>query len=160
MTEHQSQMGNRYPPSTPMDRVSTALPSVAADDSDSDLCNSSSSSSVDEHCSGNVKQDSRQSYYSTDNSLQIRADDRTTKSSPNEQLLLDKIDVTDTAATQDVSDANPVPLPSYILNFERPKSGCDRLSWSALPLAINSSFFSKRMQLRTLCSFIVLKFVM
>ena len=152
MTEHRSQMDNRYPPSTPMDRVSTALPSVAADDSDSDLCNSSNSSSVDEHGSDNVKQHSRQSYYSTDNSLQIRTDDRT-KSSVNEQLPLDKTDVTDTVATQglDVLDVADAPLPSYILNFERPKSGCDRLSWSALPLAINSSFFSKRMRLRTLC---------
>lgn len=135
MTEHRSQMDNR-PPSTPMDRVSTAIPSVAADDSDSDLCDSSNSSSVDEYDSGNVKQHSRQSYYSRDDSLQIRTDDRTTKSSLN-----------DVTATQrlDNADAKPVPLPSYILNFERPKSDCDRLSWSALPLAINSSFFSKRM---------------
>ena len=105
MTGHQPQMdSNHHPPSTPIDQISTALPSVVADESDesdSDLSTSSSSPNIKEH---KVEQDSSQSYYSTDTSV----DDR--------------------------------------LNFERPKSGCDGLSWNALPLAINSSFLSKRMQ--------------
>ena len=155
MTELRSHMDNRYPPSTPMDHISTALPSVAADDSDSDqLCNSSDSSDINEQGSGNAKQDSRQSYYSADTPLQTRADDRTT----NEQVSLSSTDnmheiaATNTTTTQGlavsyVTDDKPALLPSYILNFERPKSGCDRLSWNALPLAINSSFLSKRMQL-------------
>ena len=152
MTEHRSQMDNRYPPSTPMDRISTALPSVAADDSDnseSDLCNSSNSSSVNEHGSGNVKQGSGKSYYSTDTSHQIRADDRTIKSSLSTTDNMGEIDPTNTVTTQGlgVSGDTDASLPSYIYNFERPKSGCDRLSWNALPLSINSSFLSKRTHL-------------
>ena len=155
MTEHCSQMNNHYPPSTPMDQVSTALPSVAADetdDSDSDLCNSSDSSDVNEH---DVKLASRQSYYSTDTSLQNTADDDVRKAkSSSKQVSLSVIekDAINSATSQELGvadgkDPKSPPLPSYMLNFERPKSGCDRHSWNALPLAIHSSFLSKRMYL-------------
>ena len=149
MAGHQSQMdSNRHPPSTPLDQISTALPSVAADESDesdSDLSNSSSSpdvkghdiSNVKQDSTSNFKQDSRQSYYSTDTSV----DDRTIESSRKHVTLSTVANVGET----NTSD-KPVTLPSYMLNFERPKSGCDSLSWNALPLAINSSFLSKRMQ--------------
>lgn len=145
MAGHQLQMdSNRHPSSTPIDQVSTALPSVAADESDSDLSNSSSCTDVKEHNTSNVKQD----YYSTDTSV----DDRTRENSRKYITLLtvpnvDEIDTTTTATHKLNASDKPVTLPSYMLNFECPKSGCDRLSWNALPLAINSSFLSKRMQL-------------
>lgn len=152
LVEHQSQMNSRYPPPTPMDQISTALPSVAADetdDSDSDLCDSSSSPGSNEH---STKQDSRQSYYSTDTSLQIAVDSRTKESSKKQVSLpntenVNGIDATTNAQGSSVSDdetsPKPVSFPSYILNFERPKSSCDSLSWNALPLAIYSNFLSK-----------------
>jgi len=138
MTGHQPQMdSNHHPPSTPIDQISTALPSVVADESDesdSDLSTSSSSPNIKEH---KVEQDSSQSYYSTDTSV----DDRTIESS-RKNISLSNVGEVDT----DTATDKPVTLPSYMLNFERPKSGCDGLSWNALPLAINSSFLSKRMQ--------------
>ena len=149
-------MDNRHPPSTPMDQVSTALPSVAADetdDSDSDLCSSSDSSDANnEH---DVKQGSRQSYYSTDTSLQNTADDDIRKaknSSKQVSLSVIETDPFNIATSQELGvadgrDPTSPPLPTYMLNFERPKSGCDRHSWNALPLAIHSSFLSKRMYL-------------
>lgn len=151
MVEHRSQMDSRFPPSTPMDQISTAQPSVAADESDSDLYDSSSSSDITEQ--HRTKQESRQSYYSTDSSLQIAIDNRTAER-PKKKVSLstienvDGIDITATGQGLSVLDetgAKPtVAIPSYILNFERPKSGCDSLSWNALPLAITSSFLSKR----------------
>lgn len=169
MAGHKSQMGEHYSPSTPFDQISTALPSAAADDtddtdeSDSELCTSSNSPDVKEH--SDVKQDSRQSYYSTDTSLQNGVDDRTIESPKKlkKQVSLtttesaDEIDVTTTVQGHSLSDemaAMPTNLPGYILNFERPRSSCDSLSWNALPLAINSSFLSKRMQiiLRASCN--------
>ena len=153
MVEHRSQMDSRFPPSTPMDQISTAQPSVTADESDSDLYDSSSSSDITEQ--HRTKQESRQSYYSTDSSLQIAIDNRTAER-PKKKVSLstienvDGIDITATGQGLSVLDetgAKPtVAIPSYILNFERPKSGCDSLSWNALPLAITSSFLSKRMQ--------------
>lgn len=139
-----------------MDQISTALPSVAADetdDSDSDIYDSSSSPGGNEH---STKQDSRQSYYSTDTSLQIALDSRIKESSKKQVSLPNNentngIDATTNAQGSSVLDdeisPKPVSLPSYILNFERPKSSCDSLSWNALPLAIYSSFLSKCMQL-------------
>ena len=150
-------MDNRHPPSTPMDQVSTALPSVAADetdDSDSDLCSSSDSS--DANNERDVKQGSRQSYYSTDTSLQNTTDDddirRAKNSSKQVSLSVIETDPFNIATSQELGvpdsrDPTSPPLPTYMLNFERPKSGCDRHSWNALPLAIHSSFLSKRMYL-------------
>lgn len=147
MVEHQSQMNDRYLPSTPMDRVSTALPSVTADETDDSdsLCNSSDPSDVNED---NLKQDSSQSY-SIDTSFCIAADDRATKSSKKQVSLsaIENMGGADANAQDlNISD-DTVTLPSYMFNFERPRSGCDSLSWNALPLAVNSNFLSKRMQI-------------
>lgn len=149
MVEHQSQMDNRYPPSTPMDQVSTALPSVTADESDSDICDSSPE--INEY---STKQESRQSYYSSDTSLQIAADNTTLERSKkqvsmsaNENVIeINTTAVQGSSVSHETVDKPATPLPTYMLNFERPKSGCDSLSWNALPLAINSNFLTKRMQ--------------
>ena len=147
-------MDNRFPSSTRMDQISTAQPSVVADESDSDLCDSSSSPDITEQ--HRAKQESRQSYYSTDSSLQIAVGNRTAER-PKKKVSLsttenvDGIDITAPGqglGVLDETDAKPCAvIPTYMLNFERPKSGFDSLSWNALPLAITSSFLPKRMQL-------------
>lgn len=144
-------MDNRFPSSTRMDQISTAQPSVAADESDSDLCDSSSSPDTTEQ--HRAKQESRQSYCSTDSSFQIAVSNRAVER-PKKKVSLstienvDGIDITAGLGVLDETDAKPcAAMPTYMLNFERPKSGFDSLSWNALPLAITSSFLPKRMQL-------------
>ena len=161
---HQSQMdemaANRYPPSTPVDRIST-LPSIAggdtevegSDESDFDFSNSSNSPDLTKRRTSDV---SKSNVGSSICSAVVEEEKkpkkcfkkRTSFSAP-ESVKEVEDSVTQTQQSDRMSGptddiiSRSTPLPSYMLNFERPRSSCDSLSWKALPLALNTCFHSK-----------------
>ena len=175
---HQSQIDDmatiRYPPSTPVDRVSTALPSIAggdteegSDESDFDFSNfSNSPDPAKRHTSDASKSTSRNVSAKQDGSsicsfgLAVEEEKKPKKgfkkhASFSAPESVKEVEDSDTQAQQSDVDrmsgpiddiiARSTPLPSYMLNFERPRSSCDSLSWNALPLALNSSFHCEGM---------------
>ncbi|XP_065914014.1 uncharacterized protein [Dysidea avara] len=176
---HQSQIDDmatiRYPPSTPVDRVSTALPSIAggdteegSDESDFDFSNfSNSPDPAKRHTSDASKSTSRNVSAKQDGSsicsfgLAVEEEKKPKKgfkkhASFSAPESVKEVEDSDTQAQQSDVDrmsgpiddiiARSTPLPSYMLNFERPRSSCDSLSWNALPLALNSSFHCEEKQ--------------
>jgi len=161
---------NRYPPSTPIDRVSTTLPSIAggetedgSDESDFDFSNFSYSPDPTKHrasdasnsTSRNVSAKQDGSSVCSFNQAVVNKEKKPKKGFKKRasfQAQESVKEVEDSDAQEQQSDVDRIgcprddastPLPGYMLNFERPRSSCDSLSWNALPLALNTSFHSK-----------------
>jgi len=153
---------NRYPPSTPIDRTSTALPSITGGDteegsdeeSDFDFSNFSNSPDLIKRRTSDA---SKSNVGSSICSSAVEEEKKPKKgfkkcASFSAPESVKEVEYSDSQVYQSDVDrmSSPIdiisrstPLPNYMLNFERPRSSCDSLSWKALPLAVNTCFHSK-----------------
>jgi len=154
---------NRYPPSTPVDRISTALPSIAggdteveeSDESDFDFSNSSNSPDLIKRRTSDVSKSNVGSSICSAVVEEEKKPKKCFKKHTSFSAPESVKEVEDSVTQPQQSDmdrmngptdniiSRSTPLPSYMVNFERPRSSCDSLSWKALPLALNTCFHSK-----------------